>query len=272
MKHRSDDFIMSRKSVRTYDGRKLSDADLDRIHEVISGLSNPFGAEVSFRLLDAETLGLSSPVIAGEKTYVAAVMKRTGFSEAVYGYVFEDFVLKVWELGFGTVWIGGTMNRESFEKAAALTEDEIMPCVTPIGRPAEKRSLRETVMRKGVMADTRKPFEELFFTDGFDTPMSPDSAGGMKEAFELTRWAPSAVNKQPWRIVRKDGEYHFFEKRDKPKASDKTGDLQKIDVGIALRHFTIGASDAGYTPSVVFADPGIETPDGTIYVATVTGC
>ena len=266
------EIIMSRKSVRTYDGRKLSDADLDRINEVIAGLSNPFGAEVSFRILDAETHGLSSPVIAGEKTYVAAVMKKTDFSEAVYGYVFEDFVLKVWELGFGTVWIGGTMNRELFERAAALKDDEIMPCVTPIGRPSEKRSIRETVMRKGVRADTRKPFGELFFTDGFSAPMSPDSAGDLKEAFELTRWAPSAVNKQPWRIVAKDGAYHFFEKRDRPRAGDKTGDLQKIDVGIALRHFTAGAAEAGYTPSVVFADPGIETPDGTFYVSTVTGC
>ena len=29
--------------------------------------------------------------------------------------------------------------------------------------------------------------------------------GDLKDTFELVRWAPSAVNKQPWRIVKKDG-------------------------------------------------------------------
>ncbi len=36
----------------------------------------------------------------------------------------------------------------------------------------------------------------------------------MAEILEMVRWAPSAVNKQPWRIVYKDGTYHFYEKKD----------------------------------------------------------
>ena len=31
----------------------------------------------------------------------------------------------------GTVWIGGTMPRDKFESASGLSENEIMPCVSP---------------------------------------------------------------------------------------------------------------------------------------------
>jgi len=38
-----------------------------------------------------------------------------------------------------------------------------MPCVSPLGYPAEKMSLRETLMRKGIQADKRMDFDRLFF-------------------------------------------------------------------------------------------------------------
>jgi hypothetical protein len=67
-------------------------------------------------------------------------------------------------MGIGTVWIGGTMKRDHFEKEAGLTEGRRMPCITPLGYPAAKRSIKETLMRKGVKADERKPLGELFST------------------------------------------------------------------------------------------------------------
>ena len=39
-----------------------------------------------------------------------------------------------------------------------LPDAEVMPCVSPLRYPAEKMSLRETMMRKGVMADSRLDF------------------------------------------------------------------------------------------------------------------
>ena len=50
---------------------------------------------------------------------------------------------------------------------------------------------------------------------------------------------------------------------------DATGDLQKIDVGIALCHFLLGLEAQGKTPSVTAADPGIPTPADPEYIATV---
>ena len=92
-----------------------------------------------------------------------------------------------------------------------------------------------------------------------------------EDLIEMVRWAPSAVNKQPWRIVARGDKYHFYEKKDKGYVSDKTGDLQKIDAGIALCHFVMGMEEQGRSPVVSVRDPGISIPENTEYIATVQG-
>ena len=124
------------------------------------------------------------------------------------------------------------------------------------------------MMRKGVGADTRIPSEKLFFDGTWGNPLDPDD--DMKDILEMVRWAPSAVNKQPWRIIRKDGIYHFYEKKDKGYVSDKTGDLQKIDVGIALCHFCMGLEEKGMHPETAVNDPEIEIPKDAEYIVSVS--
>jgi len=104
----------------------------------------------------------------------------------------------------------------------------------------------------------------------FDTPLSGKRKDEIADLIEMVRWAPSAVNKQPWRIVcTEDGRYHFYEKKDKGYAGDATGDLQKIDVGIALCHFVLGLEEQGIKSEVVINDPGIRLPEGVEYIASV---
>ena len=116
-------------------------------------------------------------------------------------------------MGLGTVWLGGTLDRRAFERAMDLESDEMMPCVSPVGRPAEKMSLRETVMRRGTVATSRQSFSSLFFDGGFDKPLVGQALEPVGDLLELVRWAPSAVNKQPWRIVLRDGLFHFYLRR-----------------------------------------------------------
>ena len=123
------------------------------------------------------------------------------------------------------------------------------------------------MMRKGVGADSRISPDKLFFQEKWGEAFTPDQ--DMEEVLELVRWAPSAVNKQPWRIVVKDGAYHFFEKKDKGYVNDATGDLQKIDVGIALCHFVMGLEEKGRDSEVIVEDPEIAIPNDAEYIATV---
>lgn len=262
------ELIMNRKSVRTYMEEALKPEDLERIRSYMTEIGNPYGLPIEYRILDVKEHGLSSPVIVGADTYIAGKMKRCPHAEEAFGYSFEKLVLYAESLGIGTVWIGGTMDREAFERAMDKADDEVVPCVSPLGYPAKKRSLRESMMRKGIKADSRLPFEELFFDKSFDTPLTPASASELAEALEIVRWSPSAVNKQPWRLLIDGQTVHFYEKRSKGYVDDTGWDMQKIDMGIALCHFEMGIEDRGRKVSFVLEDPGIALPENMEYIAS----
>lgn len=259
--------IRERRSVRTFDGQPLREEDIKRLRDFIRKIENPYEIPVEFKLLDAKKDGLSSPVIAGTEQYIGAKVKRMPHAEEAFGYSFEMLVLCAQSLGIGTTWIGGTMDRAAFEHAMALGADEMMPCASPLGYPAKKMSLRETMMRKGVKADTRARFEELFF-DADGAPLTEARAGRLREPLELVRLAPSAVNKQPWRVIVSGGAAHFYEEKSKGFAGAATGDLQKVDVGIALCHFALGAREAGLEPRFSLSDPQLAAAGGREYIAS----
>ncbi len=261
--------IKGRRSVRTFDEKPVSAEDRAKLEEYIGTISNPFGIPVSLVLLDAKEHGLSSPVLTGESLYVAGRVSDGPYACEAYGYSLEKLVLYAWSLGIGTTWIGGTMKREVFEKAVGLDEGELMPCVSPLGYPAKRMSVREVMMRKGVGADNRMSADRFFFDGAWERPFASGSDPRLYEVIEMLRWAPSAVNKQPWRIIAADGCYNFFLKHDKGYVSAKMGDLQKVDMGIALCHFVSGLEDQNRDPEVFVSDPGITVPENVEYIATV---
>ncbi len=258
------ELIKRRRSVRTFSGRP-SAQDMRKLQAYVGDISSPFGISVEFRILDAEKYGLKSPVIAGTDLYLAAKCRNEENCGLSVGWCFEEACLRALSLNIGTVMLGGTMNRDAFEKAMDLCDDEVMPVVSPLGYIAEKMSLRESLMRKGTGADQRKPFEELFFADSFDHALKRENAGIFADALEALRLAPSAVNHQPWRAVICPEGVHFFLVR-----SMKEGriDLQKTDLGIALCHFDLVMKEQGYHGTFRFSDSGLKLPQKTEYTVS----
>lgn len=265
------DLVKTRRSVRSFDGNGIEPQLLNELKSYAEESTNPYDIKVRFEFLDAAANGLSSPVITGEKNYVSAVVSKVDHAEEAYGYSFQKLLMKAHELGLGTVWIGGTMPREKFEKASDLKNDEIMPCVSPLGVAAKKMSVKESLMRKGVKADSRMKFEELFFVGDFSKPLDERYANenGLFDDLEAVRLAPSAVNKQPWRIVVDGKKAHFFEKHDKGYLTPSY-DLQKIDVGIALYNFEAQMLEECRTPVLSVEKPSFKVPEGIDYIATYT--
>ena len=264
------ELMKTRKSVRTFDGKPLREEDLTALRRFAEEIGTPFGIPVRFVFLDAKQHGLSSPVLVGDTFYAAGICPGVPEAELAYAFAFEKLVLFAWSLGIGTVWIAGTMDRAKFEKAAGLEEGERMPCITPLGYPAEKRSMRETFMRKSIGADNRMKAGELFFEGDFSTPVSRETEERFGELMEMVRWAPSAVNKQPWRVLVRGGDWHFYEKQDSGFVHEPTGDLQKIDVGIALCHLVMGAEERKIPAQVRIQDPESKDARGWKYTATVS--
>ena len=264
MKFSAKELILKRKSVRTYDGRGIREEDLRKLEEYLQSPDNPFGVPVEFRLLDKKEFGLSSPVILGEEIYLAAKVRKTVNFEIAYGYSFEKACLYALSLGLGTVMLAASLSRSAFEKAMEVKEGEVMPAASPVGYPAKKRSIRENLMRKGLKADERLPFEDTFFSGSFERGLKKEEAGEYKEALAMAALAPSAGNKQPWRAVADKDRVHFYEHRSLKESP--LGDIQKVDVGIFLCHFETVLKEQGIKGAFVSCDPGIALPSDTRYI------
>lgn len=264
MSFSAKEMIQKRKSVRSFDGRALKSEDRTSLEQYILTPTNPFDVPVVFRLLDAKEYDLSSPVIVGTDLYLAAKVKRCNHYEIGFGYSFESVCLYAQSIGIGTVILAASLSRHAFEKAMNVQEGEVMPVATPIGYPASKRSIRDSLMRKGLKADDRIAFDKLFFDGDFTKGLSKENAGVFGEALEMTRWAPSAGNKQPWRAVVNGDAVHFYEA--KSMKDSPLGDIQKVDVGIALAHFDLTMKEKGYKGIFVEKNQGISLPDDVQYI------
>ena len=262
------ELVRSRRSVRTFDGSALKPEDAERILACAKAAENPYGIPIEWRLLSAKKDGLSTPVIVGADTFIAGKLRPAPHAEEAFGYAFEEIVLFAQSLGVGSTWIAGTMDRPAFERAMELTGDEVMPCVSPLGYAAPKMSLRESMMRKGVKADRRLDFGTLFFDGAFDVPLTPEKAAILAEPLETVRWAPSAVNKQPWRVIWDGRAAHFYEKKNRGYVSASGWDLQKIDLGIALCYFSRALAEKGIKAAFGTNDPGLTAPQDTEYIAS----
>ena len=91
-----------------------------------------------------------------------------------------------------------------------------------------------------------------------------EKAGVFTEALEMARLAPSAGNKQPWRAVLQGNTVHFYEC--KTMRENALGDIQKVDVGIALAHFDLTMQEEEHRGVFIEANPHLEMPENFEYI------
>ena len=263
--------INVRRSVRTYAKRKVELSMRDEIIEYAESLQNPLGPKVTFKLLDREASSKGEKlgtygIIKGAELYVGAKIHDEEYAPEALGHDFEQLVLYLADKGLGTCWLGGTFNKGAFAKAMEVKDDELFTIVSPIGYAADKMSLTEKLMRRGSGGDNRMDWSELFFDGNFGVALSEDAAGEYAEVIEGVRWAPSAVNRQPWRIVKKDGAFHFYQTGIKEDDSASV-QMHRIDMGIAVCHFHLMAIEKGLAGVFERVEPAdIDVPENTEYI------
>jgi hypothetical protein len=261
--------IRKRVSCRTYDGRPLDDREKEGLRTFLrENTRGLFGNAIRFDLIDLteaeraelKTLGTYG-AIKGASLFIAGAVKKGHRAMEDFGYGMEKNILFATELGLGTCWLGGTLNRAGFARKIGLTGEELMPAISPVGYPAGKRSLTDRAFRFMAKSDRRKPREEIFFDGRPGNPLTKERAGSLGEALESVRIGPSASNRQPWRVIREGAAFHFFLQRT-PGYDRMTGDirLQEVDMGIALCHFELVAMASrihgGWRASRPGFDPG----------------
>ncbi len=269
------ELIRQRYSCRNYQHKPI-DGEQQRLLSDFLGLESagPLGTRARFALVaaterDRQSLkGLGTyGLIRGAVGFIVGAAERAPRDLEDYGYLMEHAVLFATDLGLGTCWLGGTFYKSSFARKIALAAGEVMPAVAAIGYMAEVGRFGRLI-RKSAGSDLRLPGESLFFDERFEEPLTPGRAGVCAEPLEMVRLAPSASNKQPWRIVRLGDAWHFFLQRTKGYGKESLvfrllhlADLQRVDMGIAMCHFELTARELGLTGRWVIDEPDIKRPD-----------
>ena len=271
-----------RYSCRTYQREAVEAVRREQLEAFLDGLKKgPLGSTLRFMLVSANEedrsalKGLSTyGFIKNPTAFIFGAVQQARYDMEDFGYLMELAILYSAHLELGTCWLGGTFNYSRFADKMALQDGETMPAVTAAGLPAERR-LSERMIRDQAGSDQRKPWKELFFDGGFAHPLNHITAGPYAEALDLVRIAPSASNKQPWRIVRASGSWHFYLQRTPnyppkiPRLVDvKLADLQRVDMGIAMCHFAVGAAVGSLPGAWSVSDPNLDLPERTEYVVT----
>ncbi|MEK7397433.1 MAG: nitroreductase family protein [Candidatus Poribacteria bacterium] len=278
--------IKNRISIRTYSDKLIGGETKKVILDILqSNTIGPFGNRMRFELLDfteldkneIKTLGTYG-FIKGANLFIVGAIIPSNKAMEDYGYCLEKIILKVTNLGLGMCWLGGTFKRSGFAKRINVVEDEIVPCISPIGYANDKQAIGERLLKFLAKSHTRKPWSEIFFNGDFNTSLGNNETNQYSIALESVRLAPSGSNKQPWRIV-KDKEkdtYHFYMKAS-AKETDTTDKEFKmsfipyIDMGIAICHFELSAMELGLAGKWEHKDSSFAEIDNLHYIVSWVG-
>jgi nitroreductase len=278
------DTIRERYSVRFYQKEPIAEETRTALLARLKALrSGPLGSSTRFELVAATDQERAS--LRGLGTY-GFIKDASGFILGAvevgehaledYGYMMERAILEATALGLGTCWLGGSFTQSSFARKMSKRDNEIIPAVAATGYAAPEGREKD-LLRRGARADRRQPWERLFFDGSFGKPLArAELTGGYAQALEMVRIAPSASNKQPWRVVREDSRWHFYCQRTPGYGKGswvftllRLADLQRLDVGIAMCHFELTADELGLEGAWRVADPGLRPIDErTLYIAT----
>ncbi len=222
--------IRERRSVRSYNGEGLTQAQIDELEKTVSDVESPFGGNMTIRLQSFDLKDGFRPstygMIKGAVDFFLLGIKDDKQSALTAGFKFEQVVLKAWQMGLGTCWIAATFKGTDFDRGESWPDGEELKIICPVG-VAAKQSLREKATRLALGSKNRKAFDKLFFSDNFLTPYDP--AGRFGEALEMMRLAPSSTNSQPWRALVCGDMVHFYYVPKSPASV--------LDCGIGLCHF-----------------------------------
>jgi hypothetical protein len=273
--HPISETIQQRFSCRTYLKQPIDEHSRLRLEAYTAAQRiGPLGGEARFEIIagkdddlkELKSLGTYG-FIKGATGFIVGATSADAKHLEDFGYLLEKIILYATDLGLGTCWLGGTFTKTSFAQKISVREGEMVPSVAAVGIIAEKPRRIDTIIRRGANADKRRPWERLFFNEDFRSPLTRQMAGDYAASLDMLRLAPSASNKQPWRVVKDGARWHFYLQRTSGYQERsllkfyKIADLQRIDMGIAMCHFDLSAGELGLQGAWRFEEPEIEKPD-----------
>lgn len=168
--------------------------------------------------------------------YIAAIAPADKESLLNLGYCTQRAMLQMTALDLGTCWLGHLANRDSLAKDLGIGQDSGVRALVAWGRPRD----RSISLRPG---KRMLPSKLAVFDSDCNGSMS------WRAVLEAVRWAPSAINRQPWRLWFAAGAAHLYSVS-KRIARGYT----PIEMGIALCHIDLACRQLAISGKITTAD------------------
>jgi nitroreductase len=260
--------IQNRHSVRRYKNRSVPQGI---VQQVIAAGRNavPLRSEIGVRWYVAWNGQVIAQCLSGlsgvynmftsAPHYIIAVsQERPGFMENL-GFCMEQLILTATALRLGTCWIGGMFSeKELHEFVPDLDKDERIVAITPLGYADTSQGARmaRQLHRWGTdHLGNRRALHETVSHDIWDVPWTFHDET-LTQLFELTRLAPSWANTQPWHFVVDDQRLIALVNHVPQRGNIREGKpYYRLDGGIAMCHFYLGAQAVGWPGSWEIPEP-----------------
>ena len=235
--------ILDRSSIRRYDPQPLDAASMGSVQQIIDGVE-PLAPENDFRVFHRPGMLIDREFIRSMGAYgyivspphaLAPFTVGERFPLVDLGYRVEQIAIGLTRLGIGTCYIG-TLGREAANRGRLdLPEDSRCAALLVFGYPASSLGGRtlNAFIRSVPKWDARLPEDQVFFVGTFDRPS--EAPEDLKPLITAARFAPSAINTQPWLFLWHDPRLHVFVKRRNSKYGRGAGqDYRFYDGGICM--------------------------------------
>ena len=275
--------VQIRKSTRTYNGVELKPEHVELIEKYLHDkerMTGPFGH--TFRIEFINNANIDKDIatygyIKEFKAILMAVSKSDPATLFEMAYVLHGLVLQLTQADVQTIWIGGAFNHQDAINTLSLAQDELVAAVVPLGyESSKKRLLFDYVAPVILGAKNRR--DDVYFNLDFETPLN-HTVSKYSDALDIARRAPSAKNKQPWRVV-VDEIHNALHMYAKFSLRDEVGNGRKqyscppeyLDLGTYYRSLEIALKHIGLKGTLTISQPDITIPvDQDIeYIATWT--
>lgn len=217
--------IFERHSVRSYIDQPLAEELIDELREKIQKVNGESGLHVQLVTDEPRAFkGIKSyGVFRGVSNYIVMAGRKSKELDMTVGYYGEELVLFAQTLGLNTCWVGLTYSKTA--DTFTLAEGEKVACFIALGYGKTQGS-RHKIKTVGEVSDA-----------------SDKTPAWFRRGVEAALLAPTAMNQQKF----------FFEYKGKDGCGTETVAARKrfslfgytaMDLGIAKRHFELGAGDA----------------------------
>lgn len=247
--------IENRKSVRAFTDQKVSAGLLAQIGTYYNQAAKQLFPKIRTELLffdDSSKAALEGAAgynnfLVGAPQYLVLLSEKAEGNHWNAGYIMEDLILKLTDLGLDSCWVTFT-DSDAVKEAIGIDVDLDVAAIVAFGygvRTTKRLRLNILSMSNVDISAKRRYFEpkrgiyDMVFLNTWGNTYKLDDTIGffddmLWEAFRAAALAPSYLNRQAYGFVLRDGKIYLIRRAD-DYTTKIDGDLS---LGIVLLHFS----------------------------------